>query len=107
MESLTKENFWNELMEKYPEQMKVFCAWIHEYKKRVNWDELFNDITLETIQGIVVERRSRKYHELPIAMQVGIFFQFMAEHDPDIMEDWVDLPNDTIREYFKFKTSNQ
>ena len=26
--NLTKENFWNELSQKYPKGMKVFCDWI-------------------------------------------------------------------------------
>jgi hypothetical protein len=134
MENLTKENFWNALTEKYPEQMKQFCAWIDEYKNRVNWDSLFSGIKLisrkDQDEGVKqycnhhnmsvpdtwcyagdlieevgtkhvficgnipkeiaeVRRRSKsfrrlpsqtpKYHELPIAMQFGIFVQFTSE----------------------------
>lgn len=72
MESLTKENFWNELNNAYPEQMKEFCAWIDEYKKRVDWDGLFNGL-----KGPFTS--SPKYHDLPIAMQLGIFWEFSME----------------------------
>lgn len=73
MDSLTKENFWNDLYEEYPSEMKHFCDWIDEYKKNNNWSELFakgerTDIT-------------PKYHNLPIAMQIGIFIQYVAESD--------------------------
>lgn len=70
IESLTKENFWNDLMEKYPEEMKLFCAWIDEYKKKVDWNNLF---------ASTVNAKIPKYHDLPIAMQFGIFLQFAKE----------------------------
>lgn len=92
MESLTKENFWNELLEKYPEQMKVFCAWIDGYKKRVNWNKLFNsDSDYQNYEG--KNAPAPKYHDLPIAMQIGIFMQFLAEQNPDCMKDWLQFPN--------------
>lgn len=74
MESLTKENFWNDLQGKYPEQMKQFCDWIDEYKKRVDWRNLFGNQWKEERELDQV-----KYHDLPIAMQYGIFVQFVME----------------------------
>lgn len=71
MESLTKENFWNALTEKYPEQMKQFCDWVDEYKQRIDWDNLFR----ENDSNIAAP----KFHDLPIAMQFGIFCQFSIE----------------------------
>lgn len=72
MEKLTKENFWNALYEKYSE-VQVFCDWIDEYKKRVGWNgQLFDNVL----------RAAPKFHDLPIAMQWGIFQQFCAEQHP-------------------------
>lgn len=64
--SLTLENFWNPLKKIYPDSMNAFCKWVDEYKKRVNWPELLGSAI--------------KYHDLPIAMQIGIFFQFTFEY---------------------------
>ena len=84
METLSKENFWNALYEKYTGEVQVFCDWIDEYKKRmyyidefersINWEVLFfnNSPTPQKI----------KFHHLPIAMQWGIFQQFCAEQHP-------------------------
>lgn len=77
--SLTKENFWNDLADKYPEEMKHFCAWIDEYKKRVDWDELFNSNST-FIDGAGEGAPAPKYHDLPIAMQIGIFIQYYLEN---------------------------
>ena len=77
MENLTKENFWNDLMDKYPEEMKRFCAWIDEYKKRVDWERLFGNFSPEVLS---VKVARTKYHDLPIAMQIGIFLQFTIEN---------------------------
>lgn len=75
---LTKENFWNELHEKYPNQMKVFCDWIDEYKKRVKWGKLFNEfLDCDVIDNI----NAPKFHEIPVAIQIGIFIQFTCEQN--------------------------
>ena len=66
MEKLTKENFFNEMQFLYPDGMKVFRAWIDQYKKDNDWFELFGDRV--------------KYHHLPAAMQAGIFFLFIQEY---------------------------
>lgn len=120
MEKLTKENFWNDLMEKYPEEMKQFCAWIDEYKERVDWKRLFNTGTDYTgylgmpgkpITEFKQVREAPKYHDLPIAMQVGIFFLFTSEQregetmcalfgqdeSPNSIDDFVTA----IKEWFK------
>lgn len=65
MLSLTKENFWNGLMERYPEGTKHFCEWIDKYKEEVGWNKLFGE-------GI-------KFHDLPIDMQYGIIARFDSE----------------------------
>lgn len=83
LENLTKENFWNSLMEKYPIGMKLFCDWIDEYKKTNNWANLFNAAKADDREyfdwnGDAVEIEAPKYHDLPLAMQIGIFLEFMA-----------------------------
>ncbi len=106
MESLTKENFWNELAEKYPEQMKQFGLWIDEYKKRVGWHNLFHLDNPNAFQG-GPSNFKRKYHELPIAMQFGIFYQFTVESEEyDLFYQDVAVPktmddiNDCIEGFF-------
>lgn len=74
-EGLTLENFWNKAMEKYPLSTKAFCEWIDTYKEKVDWKWLFNengnywDIHEEPPEPT-------KYHDLPIAMQFGIYMEF-------------------------------
>lgn len=108
MEKLTKENFWNALYEKYPDQVQQFCNWIDEYKKRVNWNMLFNSQSdYQNSDG--KNAPAPKYHDLPIAMQWGIFQQFCAEiHHSGFCgveskfkypEDMMAIPN-LIEEYF-------
>lgn len=76
--TMTKDKFWNELERTCPVPMKAFCAWIHEYKKRVNWNGLFNaDSTWQDSNG--KNAPAPKYHDLPDAMQVGIFLQYCIE----------------------------
>ncbi len=115
MESLTKENFWNAIKEEYPVQMAQFCDWIDEYKKRVKWIELFNaDLFSKSdyrVAGVKIENmifKAPKYHELPIAMQLGIFIQFTIESSkanfldasidrPNTMEEWAQCMRDWFR----------
>lgn len=80
MNNLTKENFWNALYEKYPEGMKVFSLWIDEYKKR---HEMFKDKKIEPpVNGFSpVIIKAPKYHDLPLAMQVGVFLEFIKSHE--------------------------
>lgn len=74
MESLN-ENFWNDLKSKYPNEMKVFYDWIDEYKQKVEWNKLFNH---GSPHYAAMGWHNPKYHDLPIAMQVGIFMQFLS-----------------------------
>jgi len=113
MDSLTKENFWNALYEACPSEIEQFCKWIDEYKKRVNWNKLFNsDSDYQNAQG--KNAPAPKYHELPIAMQLGIFTQFAFEHggtdshtfiNDDVivsMNDFVDAIKNYFRELHAF-----
>lgn len=94
---LTKQNFWDALEEKFPLAIAEFKTWIDEYKKKVNWDGLFK-VVADTHEGYPAEMYKQvKYHELPDAMQVGIWLQFCSEQPEktrDIAIDNFDLRAD-------------
>lgn len=94
--SLTKENFWNDMTELYPVPVKAFGAWIDEYKNRVGWHELFN------CDKILGPKYLPKYHDLPLAMQIGIFMQYAIESGDVIYvaDSMSDLINQIVR-FFK------
>lgn len=75
--SLTKENFWNDLQANHPKAMKLFCDWIDDYKLRVGWNGLFNMNVYHPLN----KSNTPKFHDLPIGLQIGIFFQFTTEVD--------------------------
>jgi len=91
-ETLTKENFWNQLYEKYPDGLKVFTDWIDQYKKAVNWNRMFNDgyskIVIVNPGGKVnyVPRltESPKFHDIPYAMQLGIWIEFQNDYHKEM-----------------------
>lgn len=74
-ETLTKENFWDRMMQDYPNATKKFCQWIDEYKKAVNWDALFasNESTMQ------LHSSKYKFHEIPHAMQLGIWLEYINQ----------------------------
>ena len=86
-EGLTKENFWNEMMEKYPEQMKSFCKYIDDYKESNDWQALFNDGYIygchpkTPTDPIMKTTKAPKFHDLPLAMQMGIFNNWCGEYN--------------------------
>lgn len=105
MNSLTKENFWNELHEKYPKSVQQFCDWIDKYKKKVDWNKLFNsDSDWQDANG--KNAPAPKFHDLPIAMQIGILLQYMSEKPikygiimPDIAHNFTSFP-ELIKDFF-------
>jgi hypothetical protein len=77
-ETLTKPNFWDELYAKYPKGTQIFCKWIDAYKKEVGWNQLFNsDSEYQNAAG--KNAPAPKFHDLPHAMQMGIWFAFMRD----------------------------
>ena len=65
MEILTKANFWDGIEKKYPSEFIQFAEWIDKYKAENHWKDLFpSDI---------------KFHQLPGAMQLGIFIQYTID----------------------------
>lgn len=71
-EPITRENFFNQFEETHPKGLKHFCEWIDEYKKTVNWKQIFGT--------------ELKFHDLPFEMQVGILSRYEAENDPYYIE---------------------
>lgn len=81
---LTKENFWDDLYKEFPVQTQVFCDWIDEYKKAVDWNRLFNEFSWvepEAESETNPDRKAPKFHDLPHAMQMGICIEFITQHD--------------------------
>lgn len=93
-ETLTKENFWNRMMELYPNATKKFCEWVDEYKKEVNWKILFNcgkDKNYGTNFNRPVGENGRwdhdiKFHDIPHAMQTGIWLEYLSQRGGCVME---------------------
>lgn len=79
--NLTKENFFNSMTEKYPQTMTKFCAWVDQYKKDNFWSLLFNDDVMKL--GTKEEHVAPKYHELPLALQMGIFTEWVWSMEPE------------------------
>lgn len=65
------------MQEEYPKAMEKFLSWIDKYKEENNWLYLFNGIDSETDLGDL--RKAPKFHDLPVAIQFGIFMQFNIE----------------------------
>lgn len=61
--------------------MNQFCQWIDAYKKQEWWDKLFNANASAYVAGSAFKSKTEapKYHDLPVAMQIGIFIQFTFE----------------------------
>lgn len=68
---LTKENFFSHVWEISHGAFQMFCDWIDEYKKRIGWDFFFT--------GALYVKSNIKFHDMPIAMQIGIFMEFFFE----------------------------
>jgi len=86
---LSKEEFWDSLKAQYPVEMDTFLKWIDRYKSINDWNDLF---------ALGDEQRTPKYHELPIALQIGIFSQFMNEMQG---RDFPKMCQAVITEYFR------
>lgn len=77
--SLTKENFWNALEDKYPLGVADFKRWINEYKEAVDWKKLFNEHTDQYNGGHEIPHPAPKYHELPAGLQFGVYMSYVLE----------------------------
>lgn len=107
-ENLTKENFWDDIFSRYPEQCKIFCDWIDEYKDANNWNTLFNHGVEFQEDMVYKTTQAPKFHDLPYAMQMGIWFEFVTNQGGCSFEIDVfdfDLRLD-IEEYFQHTLSD-
>lgn len=96
MKNLNKENFWNEMYDKYPLAMKDFCKWIDEYKLKNNWGELFNSqfkfIHSTDNEGTTSTVISEpKFHDLPLSMQMGIWAEYLDEFQLDKTKEHIEV----------------
>lgn len=86
IEKLTKEGFWDLMIQRYPVSSKIFLDWIDQYKKRVNWLPLFNSSSdWQDNEGR--NAPAPKFHNIPPEMQFGIFLQFIKEHHWEYLGD--------------------
>mgnify|MGYP003386662690 FL=1 len=99
MNNLSKEEFWDKLYEKYPEEVQRFYDWIDEYKKREWWTNFFKE-------GV-------KYHNLPHFYQADIFIIYLAELDNCPFSDSakrvlnVDYYAKFFMEYFEYENGHK
>jgi hypothetical protein len=89
MKNLNKENFWNSMQERFPYAMRLFCTWIDEYKKDVDWNWFFgNGWTVDKNDPPVTATiRQIKFHDIPFEMQVGILALFFSANFGFIYSD--------------------
>ena len=78
---MTKANFWDKIQSEYPEEMGEFLSWLEEFKRRENWSDLFGQIgqAKPFPDGSINWADRLKFHDLPNAMQIGIFIQYTIE----------------------------
>lgn len=93
MENLNKENFFNDLQQRFPKAMEHFCKWIDKYKEENSWDELFND-GKAWAGGVTI---APKFHDLPYDMQVGVILRYVSE----VIEHEDKLTMEEIKDCFK------
>lgn len=89
MDNLNKENYFNEMTERYPVAMKKFNDWIDGYKKEVNWNIVFNSYS-EYQNRFGKNAIAPKFHDLPFDMQKGIIVRFMCETFPNSKDRYND-----------------
>lgn len=77
------DNFWYGIKEKYPEYFNDFSEWFKVYKEKVGWKKIFNEIVAFRMYASVVTK-APKFYKLPIAMQIGIFLQYVSEKKSSI-----------------------
>lgn len=92
METLTEQGFWVPMKQKYPKAMGDFLIWIDKYKKDNDWDQLFNaGAQGYNYHGAVTftsyKTKAPKFYELPIAMQFGIWVQYVGERSGEAPPD--------------------
>jgi hypothetical protein len=80
---LTKPDFWDDVEKRFPKATQLFYKWLDEYKINNNLQRLFNPnykLAPLPTRGQEIQGKNDwpKFHDLPMAMQAGIFLQFIA-----------------------------
>lgn len=81
---LSKENFFNQIGKDSPKALKIFCDFIDNYKKSINWNQLFNPNFKPdgSIGGNPVDKMiGPKFHDLPFHLQKGVIENFLLLND--------------------------
>jgi hypothetical protein len=86
MDILTKKEFWDPIAERHPKAMEAFMAFVDRYKQHHRWPELFNENVPERQVRVFIpgpplrweDTKAPKFHDLPTAMQFGIFLEFVS-----------------------------
>lgn len=76
--------FWGECIKQSPKAMNQFLDFIDNYKKENDWNKLFNggvSLGRFTHSHNAPHTEAPKYHDLPYAMQIGIFFDWLYKVD--------------------------
>lgn len=74
-QGLTKDNFFDKLKPEHPIGVATFDKWIDDYKVAVEWNRIFKchqDVYNKVVCDV-------KFHDLPYAMQFGIFVEFAMQ----------------------------
>ncbi len=82
------KKFWDDLEAKYPSGTDHFYNWVHAYKESVEWTKLFQPAK---------SGKALSYFDLPIAMQIGVFFQYAADQGRPVMLGRVNSLKDFYR----------
>jgi hypothetical protein len=97
------QEFWNKLAQIYPGEIADLRKWIDEYKKKVDWNDLFWNAG----QTRVAYWGDIKFHHLPDPMQAGLFIQYIVEtnktpllFDTEQMHDGGWMYSDIIEAWF-------
>lgn len=98
LKELSKLNFWDAIKVMRPLAWEKFDKWLDEYKPDNDWKELFNPMFKETDVARIYSYP--KFHDLPAAMQIGIFMQWMADEAGDTA-GWLDTMQEIAIEFFK------
>jgi hypothetical protein len=102
---LTKEHFWDKVLDESPIVMNKFLFYIDDFKKAINWDQLFNSGAdtgmLKRGENGYGHKKvltiAPKFHDLPFCMQKGVIenflisekIQFYSAYHPDDESKWM------------------
>lgn len=72
----------------YPHAMNDFCNWIDQYKKQNDWDKIFNTGSPHYIK---MGWHNIKFHDLPLAMQMGIWSEYLDSYSINNCKDGIEM----------------